>query len=316
MSMALLLLAVALAPGAADEGCTFGPLTAGDVSAVLTVRVAGRPVEPGRARVLLSVTVTGPADLEVKPPLRLDDSLAAWKVRWAGSGWSRRGDRIAWEQAVEIVQTKAGAVNLPAVRVPYSTARGTQEPFYWDDLLREPRDMPDVEDPPPLPPSRWLTLARRAALGLLALALPATLALIARRLLRRPVAPLTPHERALRRLASSALPSPGDPGAYHDRLAAVLRDYLAERFSLSPARTTGELLAAAEQAGVSPEARTLLAEVLAACDLVKFAGARPREEASSATAERARSVVHATRPVEKDGERGRDGQISEADRAG
>jgi hypothetical protein len=302
VSVTGLLLVAALLPAAGEEGYTAPALSAGAVRAVLTVRVAGPGPAPGLARVHLAVTVTGPAALLVEP-LRPEDSLAAWKVRWHGSGWALGRDGVTWEQTVEIVQTRPGVIALPAVRVAYRSAPGARrEAFRWDDLLREPRDVPDIEDPPAPPPPVWPARLRLAGAVLAVLAVLLALVVVARRRLRRPAVPLTAHERALARLVPGALPAEDEPAAYHDHLAAVLRDYLAERFGLSPARTTAELLGAAEAAGLDGAVRALLGAVLAECDLVKFAGARPGPQACRATASKARELVSAIRPPEQAGE--------------
>jgi hypothetical protein len=317
VSVTGLLLAALLLPGVVEEdGYTYPPLTAGEVTAELTVRIEERGPAPGLARVLLTVTVTGPAGLEVAP-LSLEDSFAAWKVRWQGSGCVLQGDRTTWEQAVEIVQKTPGVVSLPGVRLPYQTRPGGRmEAFRWDDLLREPRDMPDIEELPPPPQSPWPKRLRGGAAVLAVLAVLAALVGVARRVLRRRPVPLALHERALQQLAAASLPPEDDPAAYHDRLAGVLRNYVAERFALSPARTTGELLAAAEAADLGADARSLLGEVLSACDLVKFAGARPGGEACRRAVEQARAFIQATRPVELAGEAGRPSPAREESRAG
>jgi hypothetical protein len=71
--------------------------------------------------------------------------------------------------------------------------------------------------------------------------------------------------------------------AFHAAAAAVMRDYVGERFAV-PARerTTGELLRAeAIVRAVQEEDLALLAQVLRQCDLVKFARYLPDDAARS-----------------------------------
>ncbi len=87
----------------------------------------------------------------------------------------------------------------------------------------------------------------------------------------------TPHERAQRRLARLRTQTPEGAAAtevYFIELAAILRDYVAERFDIKSAeRTTDEILAASELLALP--SHELAARALAVCDLVKFARAAP-----------------------------------------
>lgn len=95
----------------------------------------------------------------------------------------------------------------------------------------------------------------------------------------------TPYERAdahLERLATVDLREPDARRAWYVSLAAVLRQYLAQRLGLdAPKRTTREVVAHLRtHADVPHEATETLQRVLEEADLVKFADMLPAPEAA------------------------------------
>lgn len=89
-----------------------------------------------------------------------------------------------------------------------------------------------------------------------------------------------PHAAAL--AALRALASPGDAdrasiAAFYGELARIVREYAGARFGVPALVRTSEELGVAVSVGRVP-----LAECLAACDLVKFAAARPAPAAHAA----------------------------------
>ncbi len=199
----------------------------------------------------------------------------------------------------------SGAVALPAPElrlrgagVVVDTVRGEPVPLAVASLLQGPPGdfewAGDVRDAAVGAPSPWW-LAGSLLAGLVAFAVRAA----RRRPAAAPVAvPAPPPERVLEELGALALPRDGDPvsaTAFHVALAAIVRGYAARRWQV-PAlvRTTEELLRAA------PAGRPALLECLSACDLVKFAAARPGPAASAAAHAAAVRFVNATLPATGD----------------
>jgi hypothetical protein len=137
--------------------------------------------------------------------------------------------------------------------------------------------------PEPEPSPWWVPWSIGGAVAVLALGLGAWA--LHRRAARRrmpavveeAVPPPPPaHARALarlRRLRERRVQSRDEIESCYLEASAVLREYLGERFSLrTRERTTEEVLAAPQTARVlAPPHRALVGEVLAECDLVKFA---------------------------------------------
>ena len=105
--------------------------------------------------------------------------------------------------------------------------------------------------------------------------------------------------RALERLVAAGVLFREGTGAFHVRLAEIVRLYLDGRYGVETAeRTTTEILAAVEQvARPLPGARGRLGDVLSRCDLVKFARWHPPDEQAVALAGTARRFVEETRPA-------------------
>ena len=112
-------------------------------------------------------------------------------------------------------------------------------------------------------------------------------------------APRPAHLLALAELERLERELPADrPGTeeFYARLADILRRYVLGRFGLSAAtQTTEELLAAIDLTGGPVAARQqLIGEVLAQCDLVKFARQQPTPAAAPDNLHSARTFVEQT----------------------
>src|SRR5690242_10079345 len=114
MGPALAPLLLALVPAQADA-FWYPPERRGPVTAVLGARVGARPVAPGRARATLLLRLEGPAGLEARP--RLEDAVEAWSVPRSYSAWSLEDGRVSQAVVLVLVQTKAGVMPLPTVRL-------------------------------------------------------------------------------------------------------------------------------------------------------------------------------------------------------
>ena len=108
-----------------------------------------------------------------------------------------------------------------------------------------------------------------------------------------------PHEVAYKRLVTietSDLLKRGDMKTYHTQIANVLREYISARYQIPAlALTTTALFHAMLRARISAECVDGVRQLLANCDMVKFATYQPdRSEASDRVAD-ARKIVDETR---------------------
>jgi hypothetical protein len=239
--------------------------------------------------VVLTLTVEGPAPLEVAPPrpLLTKASAQAWRVKepmlptrevLAG------GRRQLWRQEFRLSPFEAGpsvAVALAPLRVKAGGAAET--PITWEKLLPvtvtttarpDPKSLRDVTgvEAVPAPPAaptqdRRLLLAAAGGFGL-ALLLLIVARLLARRRRRGAAPPVHDAAWAVRELAAL----PGAPGDFA-RVAEVLRLYLRHRFDVPAGLlTSAELRDALRRedrlpAPLDEELRVILER----CDQAKFA---------------------------------------------
>lgn len=113
-----------------------------------------------------------------------------------------------------------------------------------------------------------------------------------------PVAQRPVHERFLElldRIESEQLWQAGDHKAHQSQVTDAVRGYIEERYDI-PAleRTTDELAQAIRVTTLSPEQQQLLANMLRAADLVKFAKAVPSPAENEQLLRSARDFIHAT----------------------
>jgi hypothetical protein len=161
----------------------------------------------------------------------------------------------------------------------------------FDPKSPGPVEMPGEPMPEPFP---WRPVTAAAAAALVGAAL------VARRLRHAsaatdaaqtppPAVPAEgPHVRALKRIERLRAQAPRMTED-HVETAAIVRDYVRERFGIAAGeRTTDELLAA-PQIGASAKRR--LAGVLHPCDLVKFARDEPAVAARAALLDAAETFV-------------------------
>jgi hypothetical protein len=290
LSAAVVVVALAACAPAAGN-FTFPPQRRGGVEAVLEVRVAEQGAAPGLAAATYLLHVTGPPGLEVGP-VRLAEATGAWKPAWQASAWAD-GERTAVEEIVRLQQVKPGTAPLPDVKVRFRVGdAGEWQEMEWLEVLRQARDVPPPEAPPPTAAGVGWPAAVGAALGAAAL-LAGGWGLRRRRAV--PAPPLPPGRRVLEeleRLEQEARPG-CDGSGLHARLADAVRRYLAERFGLRALeQTTAEFLEAARPVPQLGGPRLeLLREFLDRCDLAKFARAGVSPEDCRRTAALARALV-------------------------
>ena len=109
----------------------------------------------------------------------------------------------------------------------------------------------------------------------------------------------TPYQiasAALQALLAERLPEKGESKLFHQRLSAILREYLEARFGVSaPRLTTEEFMSLLTKTpALVQEHRRLLQEFLNACDMVKFAGVTSGQTEMSALAASCRTFLENT----------------------
>jgi hypothetical protein len=266
--MALPWLLFLLTP-AADEGFTYPPEHRGNLVATFTVAV---PEGLGPPRAYYTLTIEGPADLEVEAP-QLTDAGGVWSARRL-SAWTLEGDRVRWTEEIILDQVKAGIVPLPDVKLVFRerTDQAWQE-AEWTNILRDQIELPGPS-PPPARTAPFVLPSWAAAGGCVLFVLIVITVLLLRR--QRSQEPLSADRRALLELdglEQSAARSDCESRRLFDQLSDVVRRYVTERFAL-PAfqQTTAEFMRTiSSEPQLTAESRSLRA-IFAECDLAKFAG--------------------------------------------
>ena len=258
-------------------------------------------------RVTLTISVEHPNDVRAALP----DSLvvAPFEVLEARS-LSVESSPTAARSAFEITLTafELGELELPPIPVDVVSAEGSAEVLETDRFAvqvvsvgaDESGDIRGIRGPLGIPLSSWV-LALWVLVPLLVIA---ALYLLARRLrprgedAPRPALgppPRPPHEVALEALAAleaSTLLERGQVKEYHIAASDILRTYVEERFRVEALEmTTREVLEGLAEVGADASFRVGLRTFLEACDLVKFAKARPGEDESRAALELARRII-------------------------
>jgi hypothetical protein len=243
---------------------------------------------------ILTVVADAEAGYQVADPaiarqigeLEILEVLASQRAARAGgvSRWTFRYRVTAWS---------VGDVPIPPIDVPYSGPNGVTGIAKTGPLaLRVAtviRDGEDISDIKPLKPQLELPQALLSKIARVLIGAGAAIAftalagllfwLILRRRDRIAIGEqLTPVQRTLRELdelAEQRLPEKGRTAEHYERLAASLRRYVVERFGIDPGRTTRELRAAMERAGVDRAQAGAIYEILREGDEVRFRHAVP-----------------------------------------
>ena len=291
-------------PGAARQELSQGP--------VRVTLEADRTTIPIDGHIRLTLLVEAPRHTIVTLP-EVGSSLGPFVVasQSAPEPTEEAGTEL-WRRDYLLEAEDVGALTVPSLTVTFQeeielegSARQLQtEPLAITVTSVLPPDVDiaapkDIAPPVPLPRAAgsWLPWL----LGLLALGLIVLAALAWRRRKSRPPAgALRPaHLLALaelERLQGQLPAGRGGSEADYVRLADILRRYLVWRFGVrAPTQTTEELLASADRTGGPIAARRhLIAPVLAACDLVKFARHRPAPDDLQTRLRQARDFIEQT----------------------
>ena len=276
LSMPLVLAGVAAAADPVNAAATLDrtTITVGD-AAFLTVYAdaeAGYVIgDPKIAHTLGDLEV-----LEVLPSGRATRAggIARWTFRYRVTGWA------------------VGDLGVPPIEIPYSGPNGVTGFAVTSPLVLHVatviKDGEDTSDIKPIKPQLDLPDALAGRLGRIALGIVAAAAFTALAggifwlLLRRrdhvATERLTPVQRTLRELdalAEQRLPEKGKTAEHYELLTASLRRYAVQRFGIDPGRTTRELRAALEHAGVDRAQAGAIYEILREGDEVRFRHAVP-----------------------------------------
>ena len=307
--LVLALAAASLHAQPADVGATATPVPADRTTVWLHDRDGLR----------VRLAVVGPAPLRVElPPQLLDaDSELNWAVRPAGPPALKPlgGGREEWAQEFRLGPFAFGK----AVRVgfaPVKVTAGGDRPrdvtaaafevrvrSRFDGEDGQPKLDPEsaragvaitgIEQLPPRPPDPPEPTGWLIVLGAAAVVAVGVVVGIVRRSRRKPK-PLPPVEWAAAEL--DRLEQVGG-AELAERLAAVLREFVARRFGIpAPRLTTGELLVAAGKAEWPAEPTAELGAVLDRCDRAKFAGDPPDADEGRELVARGRAWVLAHAP--------------------
>jgi hypothetical protein len=209
------------------------------------------------------------------------------------SGRSTRSGGIArWTFRYRVTGWVVGDLGVPPIQIPYNGPNGVAGVALTGPLVLHIatviRDGEDTSDIKPLKPQLDLPDALATRLGRIALGVVAVAAFTALAgfifwvLLQRrehvAAERLTPVQRTLRELdalAEQRLPEKGKTAEHYELLTASLRRYAVQRFGIDPGRTTRELRAALERAGVDRTQAAAIYEILREGDEVRFRHAVP-----------------------------------------
>jgi len=171
----------------------------------------------------------------------------------------------------------------------------------------------DIDDAPSLVPAERLAPPARAArwwwgaVAAMAIALGAFLLWRRRQRQAEEAPPIPPHVlalAALRELIAEDLVGRGERKAFYNRISAILREYIENRFQLrAPEQTTEEFLDGLGRSGdaLAKTHKDLLADFLQHCDLVKFAAHHPEDKEVQATFDACKKFIVETASVPAEG---------------
>lgn len=209
---------------------------------------------------------------------------------------------------VEVEPWKSGTTSLPTLSLSYRLDENHPwKSVRWEGKTVEvigPGDKDgtevrgdlSIEPVPPAPPVPPFPV-REVVLGAIFLVVGVGLLLWALR--PRSVVREAADVRALRELARLRMSSGGAPGWLHARVSAIVRQYLEDRHGIqAPRQTTEELLQTVRKANIlSDDQLSLLGELLAACDRVKFAATSPEAPECQEALSVATRFIAETAPV-------------------
>ena len=262
--------------------------------------------------VVLTVDVAYPLSGEIQLPPADKLDFAPFEVRDAVmTPLPTSGGRRHARYTVRMAAYDTGKQTIPSMKVRYKAGDGTSQEVDSASIALEvgastpaetdkPGEIRDLKALDDVPTPTWM-IATAMGAGVVALALVVLGSrLVLRRLRRKPPSPLAPHDRALaalQQLQDAHLVESGQLKAHHDRLATILREYLALRFDIpSLEHTTVEVVEMMRTRNLEEWLCTDVRKVLDEADLVKFARLQVTVEQASLQVQTTRSIVERTIP--------------------
>lgn len=259
-------------------------------------------------RLVVDLSVEPDQSFEPPPPEKL--KVEGFEVRDAVlNALPKEGGRDRYRYTLKLARYEPGDFKIPALTFQLGQARvSTRElPVKLTGSTPKPGDkegqIRDLKAYDPMPIPIWVYLLLMAvAAGLLGLGWRLG-KLLARRQAEKPAPPPEPaHVIALRRLEElekERLLENNRGQEFADRLSAILRSYLAARFSIPVLeRTTSELLADLRRGDYDEELRRDVKTVLGLADLAKFAKREPDQEEGRTELRRTRALIVGTQAEE------------------
>ena len=256
-------------------------------------------------RVTLSVEGTAPLRVELPSPLSAE-AQAVWRVKSAERPTvaALEGNRERWSQTFLLDPWILGdPLPLTFAKARVKAGNGAEEELGWKSFdirvlsaIAEPRaetarPVTGIELLPAPPPTTPESFVWAFLLGAVLVVGIMVVVGIIRRSRRKPP-PLPPLEWALAEFDRMERDAASGE-ALADRVAAVLREFIARKFGIAaPKQTTAELLADANRAGWPPG----LDGILERCDRAKFAGESPTADEGHELVMRAREWVQVHQP--------------------
>jgi hypothetical protein len=268
--------------------------------------------------ILLQLEATASSRYEVKTP-KVDETLLTnfGLVSWDNLG--RKLDpnnNVATTYQYRLEPFLSGKFDIPAftfvfqdVNDPNSRHEVSSEPISIEvtSLLGEDRakltinDIEGVVEMPVRVSWWWLWIVGGGVVA----AVPVVWWLLRRKRIREQVRIFQPaHELAyarLRALVAEGLVEAGRVKEFYERVSAILRHYIEDRFDLrAPERTTEEFLYELGRTDVlAPPDKQMLQEFLMHCDLVKFAKHAPTTEQIQQSFDLVKAFVEKTKSDER-----------------
>lgn len=257
--------------------------------------------------VLLTIDVAWPPTMDVQLPAAENLNFAPFEVRDAVMTPMpvSAGRKIA-RFTVRLAAYETGTLTVPAFKLDYKTAdkkarTASTRPIEIQIIppapssTDKPGEIRDIKSMDDIPTPSWVYVTAGAGGLLVAIALGLGAAALIRRARRPRPAVTTPHQialAALQKLLAENLPSRGELKLHYDRLASILREYLARRFGLPVLEhTTNEVVSLMRNRGFEDELRTEIRRVLDEADLVKFAKLSTSEEKALAQIQVVQGIV-------------------------
>ena len=317
LSLSLTLFTLVTTPGSAQDAPAGAPAagkTASSTGAVrLTTTLTPNTLQVGEVA-KLNIRVDAPNTTEVSLP---EQSFGGLELSDRHVKTELRGDRTLTTYELDLLALDAGNIELPALTLRFVSQSGELSSAQTAPQKLTVRSLianePNAEPKPATKPVGVMrddyTLAW-IGLGLLAVALIAGATILISRWLKRrpkPAAPLPPPrpawELAIERL--HGLLAQKDELFAHDRgeefvdgVSDALREYLGRRYGFDGLeRTTGELMSTLEQMRPHKLSLSGVSLLLDACDLVKFARAKPNAEQCQDLWNGAIGLIRATTPL-------------------